>query len=186
MIIVTYTCVWHLISLWLSLRTPGFITLAISIPSLITQTCLPTTNLYLLTVLLGQMQVYCLHRQFTFVREWTYLFTCLSKYRIKSRRCIHQTKNYNFFKNSLCTKTCLLQCLSTCPCAKISIRQIFSLYNISISLVGTAVSKRGSLLWEEAGVPEKNPSVQAGNHHDLSYTTTVHHGGRTRVAAVIS
>lgn len=42
-------------------------------------------------------------------------------------------------------------------------------------------------MWEEAGVPGEYPRVQVGEHHTLSdtYTTTVDHWDRTRVAAVI-
>ena len=57
---------------------------------------------------------------------------------------------------------------------------------ILISLVGTDVNTRGSLVWEEAGVPGENPRVQAGDRYTLSHTTTVDQGDRTRVAAVKS
>lgn len=39
---------------------------------------------------------------------------------------------------------------------------------IWVSLIGTDVSMRGSLLWEEARVPGKNPRIQAGDSHTLS------------------
>lgn len=48
------------------------------------------------------------------------------------------------------------------------------------------VRARGSLMWKEARVPGENPSVQAGDHHTLSHTTSVDHGDRTRVAVVRS
>lgn len=38
---------------------------------------------------------------------------------------------------------------------------------------------------KETGAIE-NPRIQAGDHLTLSHTTTVDHGNRTRVAAVIS
>lgn len=47
------------------------------------------------------------------------------------------------------------------------------------------VSVRGSLMWEEAGVPGESPRVQAGDRYILSHTTTVDHKNRARVAALI-
>lgn len=48
------------------------------------------------------------------------------------------------------------------------------------------LARWGHLLWDEAGVPRENPPLKAGDHHTLSYTATVDHGDRTRVAAVKS
>lgn len=48
------------------------------------------------------------------------------------------------------------------------------------------VSAKGSLIWEEAGVPGENPRVHAGDHHTLSHTTTVNCRDRTWVAAARS
>lgn len=53
---------------------------------------------------------------------------------------------------------------------------------ILISLVGTGVSARGSLMWEETGVPGENLRLQAGNHNTLSHTTTAYHEVRTTIA----
>lgn len=38
-----------------------------------------------------------------------------------------------------------------------------------MSIVDKVVSSRGSLIWEEAGVPEENPRVQV-DIYNLSYT----------------
>lgn len=39
-------------------------------------------------------------------------------------------------------------------------------------------------MWVEAGTPEENPRVQAGDHHNLTDTTIVDHVDQTRVATV--
>lgn len=72
-----------------------------------------------------------------------------------------------------------LQCLNwTFFYFKTIAKQVLQL--LLISIVGTDVSVKGSLIWEEAGVPGKNPRVQADAHHTFSHTTTVDHGDRTR------
>lgn len=39
-------------------------------------------------------------------------------------------------------------------------------------------------MWVEAGTPEENPRVQAGDHHNFTDTTIVDHVDQTRVATV--
>lgn len=57
---------------------------------------------------------------------------------------------------------------------------------VLISFVGTNISARESWMWEKDRVPVENSLVKEGDHFRLSHTTTVDHGDRTRIAAVIS
>lgn len=47
-------------------------------------------------------------------------------------------------------------------------KQVITTYINLISLIGTDVSMKESLMWEEATVPRKNPRVHVGDHHTLS------------------
>lgn len=40
------------------------------------------------------------------------------------------------------------------------------------------------MIYSETGVSEENPHFHAGEHPTLSYTSTVDHGDRTRVARI--
>lgn len=74
-------------------------------------------------------------------------------------------------------------------------KQVWLHTSILIYLIGTDVSARGSLMWEEVRVPGENPHVQAGDRHTLTHTcttlthtctTTVGHRDWTHVAGVRS
>lgn len=64
-------------------------------------------------------------------------------------------------------------------------KQVLKLKLIPLALA-RMLARRGHWCGRKPECPIKNPCVQAGDHHILSHTTSVDHGNRSWVEAVMS